>query len=266
MPLMTLVNQVGRLHATRLFAHPRKRQRRSVRWAVLRRLGALIRCGRIVRFQRTLVCLPEHRARSSGGGDRSVSAKMEGSTVARRNSPEPGIGLNSRRLRTGRTSVKPKPLSSGSPASREPSVERPSADEIHGAACAMARIPRDRNRPLTGSLHGVRMRRLTPVNLPGGVVQDAYVVRRGWVYVVLPDTPEYQGRLFDRYPKRDVQIHRSPHAVLLGRLKKGVRERPSLKKQKAARQNGCKPPRRGSRPRGRPRNNQASAMSPSVRS
>jgi len=82
------------------------------------------------------------------------------------------------------------------------------------------------------------------------------MVRRGWVYIVLPDAPEFQGRFFDRYRSEDVQIFRSPEAALLGRRKRGKKERPSKRKAKAARANGCKPCQFGRR-RGRPLNKPA---------
>lgn len=128
---------------------------------------------------------------------------------------------------------------------------KPTRAEIIAAARHLARQPR-RRKIWSGWLHGKRMTRLRPVVVPGGEVLPAYFVRRRFVYVLLPDTPEYQGRIFERHPARDVQVYRSPEARLLGSLKSGVRERPSERKQASARINGTLPPRPGSRPRGRP--------------
>jgi hypothetical protein len=76
-------------------------------------------------------------------------------------------------------------------------------------------------------------------------------VRRGWVYVLTPDEPEFAGRIFDRYRADEVQVHRVPEAQILGHLKAGVRERPSARKAAACRANGKCPCRPGKR-RGRP--------------
>lgn len=93
----------------------------------------------------------------------------------------------------------------------------PTPAEVTAAARALAQQPR-RRKKLTGWLHGRRVTRLTPVIVPGGQVLPAHFVRRGFVYVLLPDTPEYQDRVYDRYRADDVRIYRSPHAALLGRL------------------------------------------------
>jgi len=106
----------------------------------------------------------------------------------------------------------------------------PTPADISAAAQTLARRPRPRKK-WSGWLHGERMWRSRKVIVPGGQVLPAYLVRRGWVYVLLPDTLEYQDRIFHRYPAEDVQVYRSPEAALLGRL----------------------PPGPGRRPRGRPR-------------
>jgi hypothetical protein len=80
--------------------------------------------------------------------------------------------------------------------------------------------------------------RLTPVIVPGGRVLPSYFVRRGFVFVLLPDEPEFAGRIFERYRAKDVRVYRSPDAALLGRL----------------------PPRLGSRPRGRPPKSMTESM------
>jgi hypothetical protein len=75
------------------------------------------------------------------------------------------------------------------------------------------------------------MWRLREVVTPDGRVFPVFLVRRNLAYLLLPDTPEFEGEVFRRYRAEDVQIYRSPDAALLGRL----------------------PARPGSRPRGRPR-------------
>lgn len=135
---------------------------------------------------------------------------------------------------------------------------KPTEAEITAAARHLAQQRRKR-KIWSGWLHGQRMTRLRPVVVPGGRVLPAYCVRRGLVYVLLPDAPEFARQLFDRYRERDVQVYRSPQAALLGSQKRGVRERPSNRKRASARINGAVPPRPGSRPRGRPRRSFISA-------
>jgi hypothetical protein len=84
------------------------------------------------------------------------------------------------------------------------------------------------------------MWRLKSVVVPGGRTLPAYVVRRNMVLVALPDTSEYECRFFERYQARDVRIAKDPNAILLGRLKAGRKERPSLLKQETARRNGTR--------------------------
>ena len=105
----------------------------------------------------------------------------------------------------------------------------PTPAEIAEAARKLAQLPRKKR--WSGWLHSERMWRLREVVVPGGQVLPAAFVRRNWVYTLLPDTPEFEDRVFERYRAEDVEIYRSPEAALLGRL----------------------PPRAGRRPRGRPR-------------
>jgi hypothetical protein len=103
------------------------------------------------------------------------------------------------------------------PAAPEPKSAAPTPAEISQAARALAQQPR-RRKELTGWLHGRRITRFTPVIVPGGHVLPVYLVRRGFVYAVAPDTPEYEGCILLRYRAADVCLFRSPHAALLGRL------------------------------------------------
>jgi hypothetical protein len=56
--------------------------------------------------------------------------------------------------------------------------------------------------------------------------------------------------------EKGIQLYKNPSAVILGQRKRGVKEQPSEAKARAARRNGCLPPRPGSKPRGRPRKNE----------
>ena len=74
------------------------------------------------------------------------------------------------------------------------------------------------------------------------------------VFVSQPDGPigtvNGLGRDWGVVPAKGVEIVRNPHAILLGRQKRGSRERPSTLKAASARRNGAKPARHGRR--GRP--------------
>lgn len=154
------------------------------------------------------------RLTSQNGGSNPV-VPVANTTANDHQAPEPKVVVMSQSTPTGTEQGK---------------SAAPTMDEIKKAAQALALQPR-RRKKWTGWLKGVRMWRLRPVVVPGGRVLPAYLVRRGFVYAVLPDTPEFQDRVFTRYRAEDVEIYRSPHAALLGSL----------------------PPRAGNRPRGRPR-------------
>lgn len=125
---------------------------------------------------------------------------------------------------------------------------KPTAEQIGAAASLLAMRPRPRKRKWTGVLHGQRLRRRTPVEVPNGDVLAAFAIRRGKVFVF---APEGSGRFFDRYDASEVRRIKNPAAVVMGSLKRGVRERRSALKAAAARANGRQPPRAGRR-RGRP--------------
>lgn len=252
MPFWAVVNRVGQLHATRMFITPRKRQWRSLRWAVLTQLGFLIRSGRIMRVNRKFVCLPEHNTKFPAGSDKVFVSEKGGSTCLGRNPQKQTTRLNLKPLPVIKPWEKPKALIPTPVTAPQLLIVPPCTAEIHAAASALAVIPRGRRRPWSGFLDGKRLRRLTPVVLPEGLVVPAYMIRRGFVFVVLPDRPEFEGRLIERYRAQDVQVYRSPEAALLGSQKRGHNERKSDLKAMTARRNGCQPCRPGSRPRGRP--------------
>ena len=132
------------------------------------------------------------------------------------------------------------------------SVPAPSVMEISTAARVLRQQPRTMKRPWTGFLNGERVKRGTLVQVPTGEVLPAYAVLRGKVLVALPDEPRYAGRIFDRYDAKQVRRVKMWQAQLLGSLKAGVKEVLSPRKIEAARANGRRPARVGSRPRGRP--------------
>lgn len=248
--LTTVLNRVARL-----FPCPKKRQRRAVQWAVLRRIGNLIRRGSLRRVRRVLVCLPDYRpAAKLPACVIHLLARAGGSTGARKKCV-PSVTTSTVTVSAswdGSTvPAKPKPLDLNKPVVLEPEAV-PTPKEISRAASALASLPRTR-RPLSGWIQGRRLRRLTPVITPSWGVMPAYFVRRNKVYVLLPDEPRFAGRIFERFDATEVRLYRSPHAQLLGRLKKGCKEAPSAAKKQSSPVNGCKPPRPGSRARGRPR-------------
>lgn len=134
---------------------------------------------------------------------------------------------------------------------------RPSPRAIGAAASLLAMRPRSRRRKWTGALDGERIRRGTPIRLPNGDVVPTFAVLRGKVFVIAPEDSD---RFLDRFDASQVHQIKNPAAVLLGAQKAGVKEQPSIRKQVAARANGCLPPREGSRPRGRPRLSMASPL------
>jgi hypothetical protein len=134
---------------------------------------------------------------------------------------------------------------------------RPTAEQISVAASLLAMRPRPRKRKWTGVLHGERLRRHAPVEVPSGDVLAAFAVQRGKVFVF---APEGSGRLLDRYDGSEVRRIKNPAAQMMGQLKRNKRERRSEAKIRAARANARMPPRPGSRPRGRPRKSSLAYM------
>jgi hypothetical protein len=115
---------------------------------------------------------------------------------------------------------------------------RPSSEAIQQAARELAQQPRGPKR-WSGWLHGRRTWQRMPVVVPDGRVLPLFSVRRGQVYVLIPDETKL-ARLFERFHAHEVSIHKSPAACVLGSMKKGRTEVPSLIKQRAARANGLK--------------------------
>jgi hypothetical protein len=123
---------------------------------------------------------------------------------------------------------------------------------VSSAAAALARLPRKRKRPWSGWLHGKHLRRDDLVVVPNGQVRRIYGAVRGDVIVLKHPLPE-SGLPAEIFRAADLKLYKNPDAVIIGSLKRGRKESPSQKKREACRLNGCKPPKPGSRPRGRPR-------------
>jgi hypothetical protein len=128
---------------------------------------------------------------------------------------------------------------------------------IREAASHLGRMPRRPKRKWSGWIGEVRSYRNMRVRLADGQIVYVFGTRRGHlVYTLEPDGPagdfDSIRILWGVVPASTVEIIRNEHAVTLGRLKRGVRERPSEAKARAACENGRKPCREGVT-RGRPR-------------
>lgn len=128
---------------------------------------------------------------------------------------------------------------------------------IRDAAASLARRPRGSTRRWTGFINGEWTWRGREIELPDGTRAFIYGALRGKVVwsrdpICLPGG-QREVPAWGALPGSAVQFVKNPFARLLGSQKRGVRERPSPAKTEAARVNGRKPPRPGSRPRGRPR-------------
>jgi len=140
---------------------------------------------------------------------------------------------------------------------KDPEHERQKAAE---AGRTLRKLPRHVPRRWTGWIGNHHCWRGSQILLPGGKPAFAFGVLRGRIIWTL-----HPGKLvggFDGEPFQwgvvraaDVTPQQHPAAVLLGRLKAGVKERKSALKSETARQNGrqpCRPGRRRGRPRGNP--------------
>lgn len=251
-----LWNLVNGLAASRLPANRAQRRCLCLRYwgavrtllavGLLRRHGGLVAIGDFAARARPMSRSQNSRARVVDGlGVAAVGIQKGGSNLR---VPEADTSLE--RIQTPGAQADAQQTQTAAHTLETQSAE-PTAADISAAARQLAQQPRKR-RQVTGWLHGRRLRRLTLVVVPGGQVLPATVVRRRYVYVLLPNAPGQTGLRMERYRAQDVRVYRSPAAVLMGGLKAGVRERRSPRKQAAARVNGSRPCAPGRR-RGRPR-------------
>jgi hypothetical protein len=129
---------------------------------------------------------------------------------------------------------------------------------ISAAARELARIPRRPGKVWSGCVDGKRYWRGYPIQRPDGEIRRLFCVNRGRVVLIASDEDiEHFSlqRFFDLFWKsKDVRFLKNQAAALLGKMKCGVREKPSAAKQEAARRNGtmpCRPGKRRGRPPGR---------------
>lgn len=135
-------------------------------------------------------------------------------------------------------------------------AERDSMNSL--AAAHLGGLPKGRRKQWTGYLDNrTRLHKGQLIILPDGRVAEVCAALRGKVGVLWNDPLTVTGQCSGLFKTHELKLYRLPAAVLLGRLKRGVTERKSERKAQSCRRNACKPPRPGSRPRGRPRKNHA---------
>jgi hypothetical protein len=109
------------------------------------------------------------------------------------------------------------------------------------------------NRKWTGFVFGKRAWVGQPVVLPDQSVGWIKQVQAGYACVRTAFTDPVDGAVHQYLEATALRRYRLPEAVLLGQLKRGVKEVASAAKAAASRLNGRLPPQPGSRRRGRPR-------------
>jgi hypothetical protein len=107
-------------------------------------------------------------------------------------------------------------------------------------------------RPISGVIDGKRRRKFSLLVLPNGQIGELLGCLRGQVFFRWSDLSRIDPVQIGTAPESQVSYYPLPAARALGRLRKGVRERPSARKAASSRRNGARPVRPGSRPRGRP--------------
>jgi hypothetical protein len=238
---------------------------RASRLQLWRKLQRLLKIGLVFRFRRkfvTLAKLPKlavRRRRSSRAGS---TVGQAGIPRGQKTSNQLTVNLSGQitvQQAAAIQSAKPKALDPACVTEKVLTFATPGpqTEAIASAGRALAKMSRARKH-WSGWLGQERGYREQRIILPDGTVGFLYGALRGKVVVTL-DRGRLLGGLgngpfrWTVLPVDAVVVYREPAARLLGRLKRGVRERPSALKALAARRNCTMPPRPGSRPRGRPR-------------
>lgn len=118
-----------------------------------------------------------------------------------------------------------------------------------------------RKHPLTGRVGGKRRRKFSLLRLPNGQVGELLGALRGRIFYRWTDHAQVDPIQVGMASETDVTYLPLPAAQELARMRRGVKERQTLRKAASSRRNGNRPVRPGSRPRGRPPN-LAAATSP----
>ena len=108
----------------------------------------------------------------------------------------------------------------------------------------------------TGFVGGERCWRGRLVVLPDGQVARLKWAQRGWTCVRTNQVSAEGYFIHDYLPAISVRLYKLPAAVRLARRKGWKTEKKSLVKAASCKINGSRPPRPGSRRRGRPRRNE----------
>lgn len=107
----------------------------------------------------------------------------------------------------------------------------------------------------TGKVFGRRARVGMFVLLPSGQIGRLTKALRGTAFVTWTDPRLLRPEQHAALQAGELRPFKLPAAVVLGGAKKGIQEKKSIRKLEAARRNGTRPPRVGSRRRGRPPSN-----------
>jgi len=203
--------------------------------------------------------LRARRRRSSVGilhGARPVSAANRQPHPSKRESPHP--------VEAPRFRQTPAIYQMSMDAEKTKSV--PDPEQVTQAARSLASMPRRPRRRWSGMIGRIRSFKNLRIQLPDGRVVYALGAKRGRVvFTSQPDGPvgsvDGLWRDWGAIGANLVTVVKNPAAVLLGGLKRGIKEAPSALKASVARANGCRPVRAGQRPRGRPRRSRIGACS-----
>ena len=264
--VMQMLNVLTKLDRPR----NRKERRRSFGWhlerlPILLREGIIRRCGR----KHVIILAPGQALppRPSPVGPRraevdyakrlAIEARLRTLAVHRRDAPTVVLTpSNEPKTESAGTPVIPVPASPAVPTDPAPQppqhlVRLKRFLAIRVAARALPRSPKNTHW-LTGWLDDrTRLRHKQPVLTPEGETMLVVAAKRGEVLVMTPEEAPLGVSPFRLLQAHEVRIAKNQHAVLLGSLKRGVREKPSKRKAEAARRNGCCPCRPGKK-RGRP--------------
>jgi hypothetical protein len=259
---------------------------RRCRLEYLYELKALLKAGAIHRLGRKCVCLPEHVPVNSErvetgehGSDKHSEYRHLPGRLGRqyRTAGKPATGFDL--FKTFQTERK-QPISTSEPERHDSDKTQTASAPAYALATTTVTNPattgadvtvradresisqaarglaakRGKKKRWTGWLHGERCWRGRLVILPDGEVAPLLWCSRGRVLLLNDRDLDFADYLrWGRRREEEVLLSKCPEAALLGSLKRGVRERPSLSKAAAARQNSRLPAKPGSRPRGRPR-------------
>ena len=252
--IMSLVSRVAKA------LKPRgKRQKNAYKHEVMMRLNTLMKRGTLRRFRGHLVSLPNWRPHDGMMARTITLLDMYRGSVNRFKKREIKPSLIAARDKALRLALAPPEKPKAVRRLRKPIGPPPTAFERSAAAGVLAKRERPKVNKWAGCFRGQRIGRGAPFRLINGDVRSVVAIRGGKIYVLAKMD---SGRILDAYALSEVSRIKHPEAVLLGHLKRGVKERPSAAKAEAARRNGCLPPRPGSRPRGRPRRGAGAGLTP----